>query len=228
MSTTDPARPLSRRLLLSTGTAALATPCGASALAAMPDPALANAEAERAAWEAFDAAVAALGVAEVALAASPWKRKPRVLIGEYTAMVRGPDHEPIPLAEQSAVPIYAHTHAEIDRDCDGDARSPGADPAKVEARRARLRRGLDADAAAIAAAPEVLRLAEASRLEDETGAAWRAAALGMVATVPTTVPGLLAILDRFETHTGGFAIGPDADALDIMLATIRTFVSARA
>lgn len=218
-------RPASRRAFLAGSTAALAS--GVAMASAAPDPAILAAEAERVAWEAFGDAGAATDDTEAALIAIGWDRKPRALVGEYTAMTRGPDFTPLPPADWKPAPVYVHDHEAIDRDCDSDARAPSADPVKVEARRARLHRELDEDAAAIAAVPEVVRYAEAERLWDEANDAWKAAAAAMVATIPTTAAGLVAILDRFEVFTDGCMVS-EQDGLSTLLATVRTFVTREA
>ena len=230
MSTIENPRPLSRRTMLTGLTAAMAL--GAStavAVAETPDPALAEAEAERIAWEAFGDGGALHDEATSALWASPWDRKPRVLIGEHTCFVRGPNFDPIPLDERVPVPIYAHTHEEIDRDCDmHELGFPSPDRAVDVERRARLHRELDADAAAIEAAPEVIAEREADARWQDAHETWKAAALDMVRTVPTTTAGLLAIIHRFETYTDGCMVQHAEDGLTDLLATIRTYVSGRA
>lgn len=116
MSTNAPARPVSsRRTFLTAGAAALAgasTVATVTAVAATQDPALIAAAAERQAWERYSDLVYVEGEAEEALWASEWDRKPRVLVAEYTSIVRGPDLEQIPFDEWVAKPIYVHTHAD--------------------------------------------------------------------------------------------------------------------
>lgn len=229
MSTNENPRPLSRRSIITTGGAALAT-AGATlpALATAPDPVLALVAAERAAWEAFGAAGQESDGAEQALMQSPWDRKPRVLIGEYTTIASGPDLDPVPLEERTAEPVYAHDHAAIDRDCDAHACWPASCAEAVEERRARLHRELDADAAAIAAAPEVVRHGKAEERWSEAHNAWRAAARVMVAAVPTTAAGLIAQIEAFEAYTKDCMVSHAEDGLTDLLANVRAFVAGRA
>ena len=219
MSSIENPRPLSRRMMLTSGGAVLAlSGCAAPVLAAVPDPAFAAAEAERIAWEAFGDADALHDEATSALWESPWDRKTRVLVGEHTSFVRGPNFDPIPLDERVPVPI-----------CDMHERGfPPPDRAVDVERRARLHRELDADAAAIEAAPEVIAERDADARWQEAHEAWKTAAQHMVRTAPTTTAGLLAIMARFEAYTDGCMVGHAEDGLTDLLATIRAFISGRA
>ncbi|WP_375458322.1 hypothetical protein [uncultured Enterovirga sp.] len=229
MSTNDPARRHSRRAFLSSTAAVAAVGPSAnlaSASAAEPDPVFALIEAEGRAFDLWGDAISTFSRAESALWESEWRRGPRVLVGYFTPMVRGREYEPIPLGEQVAEPVYLRDHDAIDRDCDSDRKAPGADPAKVEARRARLHRELDEDAAQIASAPEVIREAETEQARDEAFERWAEVRDALLAVPPTTPSGLLAlaVLTEDRTHDG-----MDEDKfLAGLIAAVRSLVAGRA
>lgn len=87
---------------------------------------------------------------------------------------------------------------------------------------------LDRDAAAIAAAPETVAAVEAARLSAEALQSWEASTLHMVAIVPTTPAGVLALLASFEAGIEGNMVDPGKDGLTALFATIRTFIGERA
>ncbi|WP_375460010.1 hypothetical protein [uncultured Enterovirga sp.] len=226
-STPAPARLHSRRTFLSSTTAVAAVGAvAAPALAAETDPVFALIEAEARAFDFWGDAITTFSRAETALWESEWRRGPRALVGHFTPMVRGRDYEPIPLGEQVAEPVYLHDHVAIDRDCDSDGKAPGADPAKVEARRARLHRELDEDAAQIAAAPEVIREAETEQAKDEAFEQWAEVRDALLAVPPTTASGLLALAALTEDRTHD---GMDEDKfLAGLIAAVRSVVGGRA
>lgn len=230
MSTNALARPQSRRSLLTAlaaGTVAGGATFGVQAAGAtIPDPIFALIEAEMTAWDAVETTSLTSSIAEDELMASGWDRKPRVRVGEYTSMVRGPDHEPIPPDEQTAEPVYVHSHGAIDQDCDSHARAPGADLAKVEARRARLHRELDEDAAALIA--RGARSAEAEEVYDKAFRTWQVASNTLVAATPRTAAGLLALIERFKVRVAHCMVDPERDGLDNILVHVRSFLSREA
>ncbi|WP_375461127.1 hypothetical protein [uncultured Enterovirga sp.] len=221
MSSNALARLQSRRALLTAalaGTAAGSVALGGQvALAAppQPDPIFAAIEAEGRAFDFWGDAISAYSRAEEALWASEWHRRPRAL-----------DYEPIPRHEQIAEPVYLHDHDAIDRDCDSDGKAPGADAAKVEARRARLHRELDEDAAQLAATPEVIREAETEQARDEAFEQWAEVRDALLAVPPTTPSGLLALAALTEDRTHD---GMDEDKfLAGLIAAVRSVVVGRA
>lgn len=140
--------------------------------------------------------------------------------------MRGPNHERIPEDERVAEPLYAHTHEEVDRDCDSWAKAPRACPVEIAERRARLHGELEEDAAAVQAADDKLDVVR----EVENDAMHRAdeALAAVFATPPTTVAGLLAAMDLFEARERDNIGAPVDVFLDGLFGAIRSMLAGRA
>jgi hypothetical protein len=198
----------SRRAILA-GLSSLPAIGAPLALATTVDPIVAAHDRERAAWDAFDKTCKADDEAGIACRRAGLGAPPRVQVGTYTSIVRGPNLEPVQLEEQQPKPVYLTRHAEIERYT--------SDPAE----RARLGKLLDEDR------NHPLRLAakEAGRRNEEAQEAWSAVYKATVAVRPTTPAGALALMQLVEDRDGDMAL--DWDIIGEVFAGVRAVIGGR-